>query len=317
MLKDLFESFQFTIKAEQIVPSKFYQYNIKSFNLEINLSFVWDSSEKLEVALKPLINKFISVISNGSKLEQKTEYNDEKLKEFIVNNYLLLTPEEKLDSVLEYISRATAYDGQIIAIKTPNKFSIAKMYFNNLTEWEFYINYAREQQYIKKIPKGMTSGEQPTSPPLDKYSLTISGLTRLIAINVRKASRICFVAMAFDDKMFDIFDKAIDPATRLCGFEPYIVAKVHTESDETINDAILAGIKKARFTIADFTHHRSGVYFEAGYALGRGQKVIYTCREDEMVNAHFDIRNYQHIVWKDANDFKIKLISKIEAFIIE
>ena len=65
----------------------------------------------------------------------------------------------------------------------------------------------------------------------------------------------------------------------------------------------------------DFTKNKHGVYFEAGYALGRGQKVIYTCREDSIEDAHFDIRNYQHLVWKDGEDLKMKLMDKIEVFI--
>ena len=105
------------------------------------------------------------------------------------------------------------------------------------------------------------------------------------------------------------------PSIVECGYDPYIVDSVEVDSDKTINDAIIAGIKKSKFTIADFTDHRNGVYFEAGFALGRGQKVIYMCREDDMVNSHFDLRNYQHIVWKDAADLRIKLKNKIEAFI--
>jgi len=118
------------------------------------------------------------------------------------------------------------------------------------------------------------------------------------------------------------FDKdcgAKSESSSKCGresdFEPYIVFNQHPESDVTINDEILAGIKKAKFTIADFTYHKAGVYFEAGYALGRGQKVIYTCREDNIGTAHFDTRNYQHLVWKDGADLKKKLMDKIEVFI--
>ncbi len=86
-------------------------------------------------------------------------------------------------------------------------------------------------------------------------------------------------------------------------------------SDVTINDAILAAIKRSKFTIADFTGHKRGVYFEAGYALGRQQKVIYTCREDDINNAHFDTRNYAHILWKEPSDLREQLINKIEVYI--
>jgi len=121
--------------------------------------------------------------------------------------------------------------------------------------------------------------------------------------------------MSFDTEMIKIYNEWIEPSIRESDFEPYIVFNQHPESDVTINDEILAGIKKAKFTIADFTYHKAGVYFEAGYALGRGQKVIYTCREDNIGTAHFDTRNYQHLVWKDGADLKKKLMDKIEVFI--
>jgi len=76
--------------------------------------------------------------------------------------------------------------------------------------------------------------------------------------------------MSFDTEMIKIYNEWIELSIRESDFEPYIVFNQHPESDVTINDAILAGIKKAKFTIADFTYHKSGVYFEAGYALGRG-----------------------------------------------
>lgn len=57
------------------------------------------------------------------------------------------------------------------------------------------------------------------------------------------------------------------------------------------------------------------MYFEAGYALGRGQKVIYICKEDDIINAHFDTRNYQHILWTDKVDLRQKLIDRIDAFV--
>lgn len=147
------------------------------------------------------------------------------------------------------------------------------------------------------------------------YRLTLKGLATLIHLNEGKRSNICFVAMAFANDMFDIYDKAIEPAIIATGFKPLIIDRIHIESDTTINDAILAGIKKAKFTIADFTYHKGGVYFEAGYALGRGQKVIYTCREDQFKDTHFDINHYQHIIWTSPEALQKRLIDKIEAFV--
>jgi len=183
---------------------------------------------------------------------------------------------------------------------------LRRFYFDNSDEFLFYIENLKEQGLVSYD----TAGNSYIS-----FRITLAGLTALLKINEQKNSRICFVAMSFDKELEYVYDQAILPALTETGFIPYIVRNDHVESDRTINDAIIAGIKKARFTIADFTQHKAGVYFEAGYALGRGQKVIYTCQNVEISRAHFDTRNFQHIVWDNPEDLRLKLIDKIEAFI--
>jgi nucleoside 2-deoxyribosyltransferase len=80
-----------------------------------------------------------------------------------------------------------------------------------------------------------------------------------------------------------------------------------------IDDEIMVQIRKSRFIVADFTGHRSGVYFEAGFALGLGLPVIWTCRKDELSKLHFDIRQYNCIDWVDAADLRKRLAFRIEA----
>jgi nucleoside 2-deoxyribosyltransferase len=254
----------------------------------------------------------MAVISNSGRLNEYVVYDSKRLLDFIDDNYVKLTPDMKLNSILEYIGGLTSYDGQILEVKPPNLMQAVQMYFNNLKEWRFYLDNAVAQGLLKK--KALPSNEH-RSYTAYEYSLTVDGLTKLITVSEGKHSHYCFIAMAFVDEMFEILNTAIKPALMECGFIEFVVSDQQVDSDKTLNDAILAGIKKSRFTIADFTYHRGGVYFEAGYALGRGQKVIYTCRSDEMSKSHFDIRNYQHIVWNDAADFMEKLKNKIEAFI--
>jgi nucleoside 2-deoxyribosyltransferase len=80
-------------------------------------------------------------------------------------------------------------------------------------------------------------------------------------------------------------------------------------------DQIISAINDSKFLIADFTGHRQGVYFEAGYALGQEKEVIWLCRESDISNTHFDTRLYNHIVWKDAEDLRKKLEDRIAAVI--
>ena len=88
-----------------------------------------------------------------------------------------------------------------------------------------------------------------------------------------------------------------------------------------IDDEIIAEIRRSRFLVADFTHGkdgaRGGVYFEAGFALGLGIPVIYTCREDAIDEIHFDTRQYHHTTWKDPEDLRDKLEKRILALIGE
>jgi nucleoside 2-deoxyribosyltransferase len=142
-------------------------------------------------------------------------------------------------------------------------------------------------------------------------------MSYLSQINTDSSSRSCFVAMSFDPKLRQAYEDGILPAIKETGFIPVIVSNVHVDSDKTINDAIIAGIKEAKFVIADFTMHKAGVYFEAGYALGRGLKVIYTCSKKDLRKAHFDTRNFQHIVWETPEELKQKLVEKIKAFILD
>lgn len=126
-------------------------------------------------------------------------------------------------------------------------------------------------------------------------------------------SRQAFVAMWFDPQMSDIYKSGIEPAVKEAGFEcRRIDGKEHNNK---ICDEIVAEIRKSRFLVADFTQNRGGVYFEAGFAMGLGLPVIWVVRKDDVNSLHFDTRQYNHIVYDDADDLKAKLCNRIVATI--
>ena len=56
------------------------------------------------------------------------------------------------------------------------------------------------------------------------------------------------------------------------------------------------------------------MYYEAGFAMGIGLPVIWTCREDERKGLHFDIRQYNCIFWDTLDDtLRDKLRYRIES----
>jgi len=159
---------------------------------------------------------------------------------------------------------------------------------------------------------------------LDDYELTYKAFERIDELSNRSAnSKQAFVAMWFDPSLNDSYENAIEPAIRDAGYEPRIIRKV--EHNNKIDDEIIAEIRRSKFVIADFTCGfskdgseaiaRGGVYYEAGFAQGLGLPVIWTCHEDIISHVHFDTRQYNHIVWKDAADLKKRLYDRIRATI--
>ncbi len=97
------------------------------------------------------------------------------------------------------------------------------------------------------------------------------------------------------------------------GFTPIRIDLV--QHNDKIDDRIVAEIRRSGILVADFTGNRGGVYFEAGFAMGLRIPVIWTCMEDNLNQVHFDTRQYNFIVWSNAEDLKEKLEARIAATI--
>lgn len=127
-------------------------------------------------------------------------------------------------------------------------------------------------------------------------------------------SQIGFIAMWFD-KTVESTHSVIEIGIRNSGYDALrIDGKEHNNK---IDDEIVAGIRRSKFLVADFTGHRGGVYFEAGLATGLGLPVIWLCRKDELEKTHFDTRQYNFIVWEadKLDELSKALKNRIEATI--
>jgi hypothetical protein len=122
-----------------------------------------------------------------------------------------------------------------------------------------------------------------------------------------------FVAMSFALEMSPIFVHGFAKGIREAGFEPLRIDRV--EHLGKIDDEIIAQVRRSRFVVADFTGHRGGVYFEAGFAHGLNLPVIYTCRKSDMPGLHFDVRQFNTIDWEDAAELAQRLANRIAAVI--
>ena len=134
-----------------------------------------------------------------------------------------------------------------------------------------------------------------------------------------------FVAMWFDEDLRSAYEHGFNQAIKAAGYDPRRIDDDPNHSDNLV-DRILAEIRQSRFVVADFTCgieenkqgnkiylDRGGVYYEAGFAYGQGIPVIYTCRQDLVGKLHFDIRQLNHLLWKDEQDLARKLQARIES----
>jgi hypothetical protein len=122
-----------------------------------------------------------------------------------------------------------------------------------------------------------------------------------------------FVAMWFDPSMEQFFKEGILPAVEADGTKCQRID--FKEHNNKICDEIIAEIRRSKYLVADFTKQRGGVYFEAGFAHGLGIPVIWSVREDDVKNLHFDTRQYAHITYTTPEELRTRLLNRIRATI--
>ena len=120
-----------------------------------------------------------------------------------------------------------------------------------------------------------------------------------------------FVALRFNDALKTAYEEGIEPALNGAGYRPLRIDRV--PHNGTIDDRIIAEIRRSAFLVADLTEHANGVYFEAGFALGLGREVIWCCRKDQLGSAHFDVKQYNMIVWENPREFRENLLQRVRA----
>jgi nucleoside 2-deoxyribosyltransferase len=212
-------------------------------------------------------------------------------------------PIESIDLILKFVAGNTG-PGRVVDIDLSKDFPL--FFAVDACELDFHVKNAKELGYL--------SGHDDMSASCT-IALTLKGWQRLDEIKrYSRDSKRGFVAMWFDASMDAAWEQGVKPALEKTGFIPVrIDAKEHNNK---ICDEIVAEIRKSGLLIADFTGHRNGVYFEVGLAMGLGIPVVWTCRAGDIEKAHFDTRQYNHIVWENPEDLKEKLVNRIDATIL-
>lgn len=241
-------------------------------------------------------------ISGWLNENEMFEINTYNLDDFLVK---LRSPSflGRADNLLGYIAEKSQNSGVFVLY---DSHFLSYSYSASEVELDAVIEYLIESNMIR-VEGGENFLEK-------EFKLAPGGWIRLDELlkNNEKSSQ-GFVAMWFDESIRHLYDDAIAPAISDAGYKPHRVDL--REHNDKIDDEIISQIRKSKFVVADFTGHRGGVYFEAGFAKGLGLEVFWLCREDDLENLHFDIRQYNCIVWTDANkeELRKRLSTRIES----
>ena len=169
-----------------------------------------------------------------------------------------------------------------------------------------------EFRYVADLLLEAGYAEVYDDPPYDQFRLTPDGWRRLEELRrTRPNSRQAFVAMWFNESLDEAWSGGIKPGLEDAGYAAVRLDSV--EHNEKIDDRIVAEIRRSGLVVADLTGGRANVYFEAGFAMGLGIPVIWTCREDHLDDVHFDTRQYNYISWQTPEELRERLRLRIEA----
>jgi hypothetical protein len=133
--------------------------------------------------------------------------------------------------------------------------------------------------------------------------------TDLLALAEKVAeSRLVLVIMSYADRpeLVDAYETFKAVAETL-GYECERVT--HETAGERILPDILERIRRAAFTIVDLTELRPNVFYELGYADGRGKKVIVTAKDG--TELPFDVKDIPTIFWSGQTQLRKDLEKRI------
>ncbi|WP_394653065.1 hypothetical protein [uncultured Sphingomonas sp.] len=227
----------------------------------------------------------------------------------------------KVDRFFEYLARSSYRVGEAIIPYSPALTNQIEQIQQCIMRWIEAANMQELTGFLSALV-----ADELIEYVANQPRLTGKGMMRLDmldqgAVNTDQV----FVAMWFGEEMSMAYEEGIVPGLADAGYRAFRIDQ--SEHANKIDDEIIAEIRRSRFLVADFTagsitvendtHFipRGGVYYEAGFAQGLGLPVIWTVRSDQINAVHFDTRQFNHIVWNDPEDLRVRLTRRVQAVI--
>lgn len=239
-----------------------------------------------------------AAIRNRFELQEQIALATNTVETLLQTAQLPTDPFQSIMLLIRHVHRKADGPGKDVQIDEKHDYPL--VYARDPAELSFYLQKARELGLIESEHREIG------------YHLGLEGWRWLLEMQKTDTkSDQAFVAMWFDPSMTLAYTEGFAPALESCGYQPTRV-DLHEHNDK-IDDRIISEIRRSGILVADFTGHRGGVYFEAGFAMGLGLPVIWTCRSNDIGSAHFDTRQYNHVVWDEPADLQEKLSNRIIA----
>jgi len=162
--------------------------------------------------------------------------------------------------------------------------------------------YKRYGALVEKADYEVLSRVLPDQDPetLREYAIKIISLTDKI-VNPKEV----FVIFSTQEGIPDVYP-IIKELCKDHGDYNARKADDHVGNDGRIIPAILEGIRRSAFVVADLSSLSPNVYYELGYAQALGKRVLVTARESGP-ELPFDVSDLRTIFWKDQEDLRTKL----------
>lgn len=239
------------------------------------------------------------------KLESRLLLTHDNIPELLAASGLPRDLLDQLDITLEYAKEHQESGNQLVE-------------YSGLSATDYPLAFARDQDEFIHFFQTLSEQQLLAEPPgrdlarRTSFRITPKGWQRLreLAKTGQDPNR-AFVAMSFAPELVPVWEDGIKPALEALGYTPVRIDKTH--ADDKIDERIVAEIRRSGLLVADFTGHRSGVYFEAGLAMGLGIPVVWTCQQTDHKGTHFDTRQYQHLLWETPKDLREQLLNHIAA----
>ena len=214
---------------------------------------------------------------------------------------------QKYELLLKYVYSEKTIQIQLADL---NRLYLVLFWCEDIKEFNMLLSKAVELNHLKLKFDGMSVKE---------YIITYDGKEFVENLGLDNNSNKVFMAFHFTEEMKKEFELTIKRAVFDSSegkLEAVRVSSSTTDHDAKIDDELIGMIKSSKAVIADFTGNRTAVYYEAGFAMGLGIPVIWTCKKADIDNLSFDTRQYPHIIWENEEDLYKQVVNRLKAKIL-